>query len=266
MDRGSVRGDSGEVLIPSSLRILGFALLTALLLAFGDAARAASFRIVYGTPLGSDDVNARNFILDEGVTQTVSKLLNNEFNLGTELTLSLGGSRGPEFDAESNTVYMPYSFVFDIADRFRKSSYWNTNVDIYDVTRDTYVYVLLHEVSHALFTMYDLRTTGDMEKTVDALTTLLLLRYYQDGGEIVLHAATLFIARGGGDFWQEHELDRQSYNQALCMVYGSDPKRYADLKQNPFLATRGGDCVREYQRQNEVWFDVLGRFLKRPPP
>jgi hypothetical protein len=246
-------------------------LLAALLLASGGAARAASFRIIYGTPQGSDDNDARNFILDEGVTQTVFKLLNDEFHLGSDLTLVLGGSRGPGYDAASNKIYMPYSFVFDIGDRFKKSAYQGTKVDIYDVTRDTYVYVLLHEVSHALFTMYDLRTTGDMEKTVDALTTLLLLRYYQDGGTIVLHAATLFVAEGGarsgGDFWSEHELDRQSYNQAICMVYGSDPKRYADLRgRNEFLETRGGDCVREYQRQNEVWFEVLGRFLKRPPP
>lgn len=237
--------------------------------------QAASFRVVYGTPQNNDERDARSFILDEGVIRTVSGLLNDEFSLRSDLTLFLGGRSGPRFDAVSNEIYMPYGFVFDIADRFKRSAYSGTRVNIYDVTRDAYLYALLHLVSHALFTMYGIRTTGDVEKTVDALTTLLLLRYYEDGGDVVLHAAGLFDVQAGAGsagrsapgFWEEHEFDRQSYNQAVCLVYGSDPKRYQRLRRdNAFLQTGAEGCIREYQRQNGVWFRVLGSFLKRPPP
>lgn len=237
------------------------------------AAAAGSFQMVYGTPQGQDEKDARAFVVDEGITGTVSNLLENEFDLRGPLLLSLGGNRGPLFDQASGEIRMPYSFVYDVADRFKRDSYSRSGVDIYDVTRDAYLHALLHEVSHALFVMYDLRTSGDVEKAVDALTVLLLLRYYDDGGDIVVHAAELFVdesdrsSDGTAGFWDEHGFDRQSYNQAICLVYGSDPRRYTELRnRSEFLQVRDRECVREYQRQVDAWFRVLGSFLKRPPP
>lgn len=235
----------------------------------------AQFQIVYNTPGGEDEKNARAFIQEEGVTQTVSKLLNDEFELDHELSLYMGGDEGPFFDEASGEIHMPYSFVFDIAERFERDAYSSTSVDIYDVTRDAYLHAMMHEISHALFVMYDLRTSGNMEKAVDALTILLLLRYYENGGDIVINAAELFVdegtsgstARSGRNFWTEHQFDVQSYNQALCLVYGSDPQRYAELRAgSEFLQIRDRECAREYKRQVNAWFRVLGSFLKRPPP
>ncbi len=258
---------SGDI---KRLRAFGCALLSALALLWSVEAAAASFSIVYDTPRSQDEKNARAFIVDEGVTQTISKLLNDEFQLRSDLSLLLGGTRGPMFDAASNEIRMPYSFVFDVADRFNHDSYSRTGMDIYDVTRDAYLYALLHEVCHALFAMYGLRTSGDMEKAVDAMTIVLLLKYYQGGGSIIINAAELFVDEGGsprGSFWSQHEFDQQSYDQAVCLVYGSDPGRYAELRnRSDFLQARARECIREYRRQIDVWFQVLGAFLKRPPP
>ena len=257
------------------LRCIAGALIAGVLCLNSAAAQSARFQIVYNTPRGEDENNARAFIDEEGITQTVSSLLSNEFELRDQLSLSLGGDDGPSFDEVANEIHMPYNFVFDIADRFERDSYSDTGADIYDVTRDAYLHALLHEVSHALFAMYDLRTSGSMEKAVDALAILLLLRYYENGGDIVSNAAELFVdesgsasaARSGRNFWSEHQLDRQSYNQALCLVYGSDPQRYSGLRaDSEFLQIRDRECRREYQRQLNAWFRVLGSFLKRPPP
>lgn len=245
------------------------------LLAAASAAAGAQFQIVYNTPRGEDEKNARAFLEEEGVTRTTSDLLNEEFELRHELTLFLGGDRGPLYDEGADQVLMPYNFVFDIAERFHRDSYSNTGVDVYDVTRDAYLHALLHEISHALFVMYDLRTSGSLEKAVDALTILLLLRYYENGGDIVINAAELFVDEDGAasssttepDFWRTHQLDQQSYDQALCLVYGSDPPRYADLRAgSEFLQIRDRECAREYRRQVNAWFQVLGSFLRRPPP
>ncbi len=257
---------------------LGFIkhILVAGLLILGPAnAASAQLQILYDTPRDNDEENARNFIQDEGITGTVSSLLNDEFELRNKLPLYLGGDEGPLFDESSGAIHMPYNFVYDIAERFERDSYSGTDVDIHDVVRDAYLHALLHEISHALFVMYDLRTSGNLEKAVEALTVLLLLRYYEDGGEIVINAAELYVDEGGSasrvqsgrDFWVEHELDGESYNQALCLVYGSDPQRYGDLRaDSEFLQLRDSECAREYQRQVTAWFRVLGSFLKRPPP
>lgn len=243
-------------------------------MAFGmSEASGASFQVVYDTPRSNDDTQARVFVEEEGIIQTVSDLINKEFELRGNLSLFMGGGGMPRFDGASSEVVMPYSFVYDAADRFKRDSYSLTNVNIYDVTRDTYLHALLHNVAHALFVMYDLRTSGDREKAVDALTVLLLIRYYESGGDIVVNAAELFHDEEGhgrqakSDFWSEHELDRQSYNQAICLVYGSDPQRYSSLRTgSQFLQIRDQECVREYRRQVNAWFRVLDSFLKRPPP
>lgn len=257
-------------ILRSLLLVLPLALIMA---AAAPAASAASFQIVYNTPRGDDEADARAFIDEEGITRTVTHLVNDEFQLSGNLTLFLGGAGHPGFDSGSGEIHMPYGFVFTIADRFRNDSYSLTDVNIYDVTRDAYLHAILHEISHALFIMYDLRTSGDREKAIDALATLLLLRYYENGGDVVLHAAELFAderrASGGSqaDFWAAHRLDRQSYNQAICLVYGSDPERYASLRDDSqFLQIRDQQCEREYQRQVDAWFRVLSPVLKRPPP
>lgn len=257
------------------MHIVKHILIAGLLFLSSTVTADAQFQVVYNTPRGEDEKNARAFIDDEGVIQTVSRLLENEFELRHELMLYLGGNEGPLFDEASGEIHMPYSFVFDAADRFERDAYSDPGVDIHEVVRDAYLHALMHEVSHALFVMYDLRTSGSMEKAVDALTTLLLLRYYENGGDIVINAAGLFVAEGGRtsaarsgrNFWTEHELDRESYNQALCLVYGSDPERYSGLRDgSEFLQIRDQECAREYQRQVNAWFRVLGSFLKRPPP
>lgn len=256
------------------MRISKYLLIAVPLVLNVSGANGASLQIVYNTPQGGDEANARVFLEEEGVTQTVTALLNDEFELRSNLLLFMGGSEGPRFDRTDNEIHMPYSFVFEVAERFEQDSYSQTNVDIYDVTRDAYLHALLHHVSHALFDMFDLRAAGNMEKAVDALTVLLLIRYYENGGDIALNAAELFVDEDGSsggsaqpDFWTEHGFDQQSYNQAICLVYGSDPQRYSDLKdRSQFLQIRDQECVREYQRQINAWFRVLESFLKRPPP
>jgi len=238
-------------------------------------AGAADLQIVYNPAAAREADDARVFIEDEGITQTVSALINENFNLRSPLTLVMGSNRGPAFEEAADEIHMPYEFVFDIAERFNSDSLSGSGADIYEVTRDAYLHALMHQISHALFAMYDLRTSGNTEKAVDALAILLLIRYYENGGDIVMHAAELFVdesgsgagTRSGSDFWTIHELDRQSYNQALCLVYGSDPQRYGNLRaRSEFLQIRDQECAREYQRQVSAWFRVLGSFLKRSPP
>jgi hypothetical protein len=253
----------------------GAAYLLAAVLALPAAAAEARFQIIYNTPAGSDEKDARAFIQDEGITGTVTEMMEKEFALNGQLTLFMGGGQRPGYDEVANEILMPYGFVFDIAARFERDDYSGTGADIYDVTRDAYLHALMHEIAHALFVMYDLRTSGSMEKAVDALAILLLIRYYENGGDIVINAAELFVDDSGGaatgsgapDFWTEHRLDRQSYNQAICLVYGSDPGRFEDLRaRSEFLQIRGRECVREYRRQADAWFRVLRQFMKRPPP
>lgn len=248
-------------------------LLLGLVLFFQQYAAAQSFQITFESAISVDDRDAREFIEEQGIADTIKNLINQEFKLQGDLGILFGGDRGPAFDELDGKVYVPYEFVYEVADRYQGFNPDSSDAELYDVTRDAVVHAVLHLVSHGLFEMYGFRTSTGKESAVDALATLLLIEYYEQGGEIVLNAASLFVSSDNETvprqtgFWQDHRFNLQSFYQALCLVYGSNPELYTELeRQSRFIQVRGRQCVEEYARQTSVWFNALAPHLKREPP
>jgi len=133
------------------------------------------------------------------------------------------------------------------------------------------VFVLLHEIGHALIDLYDLPAVGREEDAVDQFATFLLLRTGRVGQEAAFSAASFFAllhgatAAGGGSFpwWDEHSLDAQRYYNILCWVYGADPAGNARLVQAGYLpAERAARCRDETQRLTSAWTRLLGPRLR----
>lgn len=129
---------------------------------------------------------------------------------------------------------------------------------------DTWVFILYHELGHALIDIYDLPVPGREEDAVDAFSAVVLI----DGGvpDAVVNAAFFWLLEeegyGGGSlaFADEHSLNMQRFYNLLCWVYGSDPDGQDWLLDAfPELADRagGGRCEMEYQDQLEAWDELL---------
>lgn len=93
--------------------------------------RAESLVVIYDTPQDSDERDSRVFIEEEGISRTVSDLVNQEFVLRYELSVFLGGVDGLLFDESFNEIKMPYIFVYDIAERFNDDSWSRSEMDVY---------------------------------------------------------------------------------------------------------------------------------------
>lgn len=170
---------------------------------------------------------------------------------------------GPLFDPVSQEIWFPGSFADMIESYF---------VEEQAPVADIYFHTLLHEVGHVLFSHYDLPLLAREEDAADALASVLLLEYVDDGARIALNAADMFGLESEesewfyqSDFWSEHSLDIQRYYATLCHVYGSDPDNQKSLINEDYglSAERAEVCIEEYERIRAGWLSVLKPYLKR---
>lgn len=124
-----------------------------------------------------------------------------------------------------------------------------------------WLFVMFHEVGHALVDLYDLPITGREEDAVDDLATLVFI----DAGasDAAIAAAVFWILTDDGaysdaKFADEHSLNPQRFYTILCTVYGSDPSAYQDVVEYGYLPyERAQRCPREYAQKDMSWGRLL---------
>lgn len=125
-------------------------------------------------------------------------------------------------------------------------------------------YILLHELAHMLINDLDVPIIGSEESAADYLATSVLIRADRfdparaDRARNFLFAtanglasAWDFNASAGVDvqYWDSHALTIQRFYQIVCLIYGSDPVRYAEVPaQVGMPALRAARCPTEYER------------------
>lgn len=191
------------------------------------------------------------------------EFINSLLRFSRTVTVLSEVEEGPLFDPDTQEIWMPGSFADVVESHFGDSQ---------APVADVYLHTLVHEVGHVLFSQYDLPLLAREEDAADALASVLLLEYAEDGARVVLNAARMFdleSQRSSGieqaDFWSEHSLDIQRYYTSLCHVYGSDPTAQAELinEKNGLSSERATHCRSEYQRIRRAWLAVLSPYLKR---
>ncbi len=131
-------------------------------------------------------------------------------------------------------------------------------------------FVLYHELAHALIDAYGIPILGREEDAADNLAALIATGL--DVGEIALVAADSIdmglVFQGGDDdaeFWDVHSLDEQRIYSAICLVYGSNPKRYRALLEDEGMpADKQQECAVEFEERRDAWLAVLQPYLKQP--
>jgi hypothetical protein len=135
-------------------------------------------------------------------------------------------------------------------------------------------FILLHETGHALIDILSLPSTGREEDAVDQLAAVtMMLNNWDDQATDEVIASLKLVALwfsvnasgGGGDrdadmarYADEHSLSEQRYFNLLCMMYGRDPDRYAQIVQDGLLPeARAGRCRAETVKIFEAWSSLL---------
>jgi Putative metallopeptidase len=122
----------------------------------------------------------------------------------------------------------------------------------------TFVQVVLHETSHAVFDILQVPVWGREEDAADNLAAFIMLQFGDDLALQTIQGTASFFQLSektwtGSDFADVNSPDPQRYFNYLCMAYGSDKTTFeflakADEGKEPVLPKRrAARCAREYE-------------------
>ena len=115
--------------------------------------------------------------------------------------------------------------------------------------------------------MLDLPAVGREEDSVDQLATITLIAMGDEGVGMAMSGAYWFqlqATKAGHEtpFWDEHAFDGQRFYNIMCLIYGSNPGKYAKFIENGNLpADRAKRCPEEYTKINKAWEKLLQPYL-----
>ncbi len=171
------------------------------------------------------------------------------------------------YDSRDRSITMCYELMEDFFQTFRSAG--QTEQAAYAKMFDAVRFVFLHEIGHALMDSYKLPVAGSEEDAADRCAAFINITELGDEGvKNVMAAAEAFAIeskRGGTkrNLADEHLLQEQRFYNSLCMIYGSDQTKYANIVSDGFLPKeRAARCPVEFQRTVDAWASLLGPWKK----
>ncbi|PKF51158.1 DUF4344 domain-containing metallopeptidase [Enterovibrio nigricans] len=217
--------------------------------------------LVFDPPTSKNDRQAKRLI--ESISKDMVQLVNAEMPVPEILTIRYGNLDGPLFDPQTLTIQMPYQFVHYAKERFDSVPPSQEDLTSNEATEAAVLHTLLHEYGHAYLALWDFPALGKEEDAVDNFATLMMLHYYND--DMAYAGVDLFAIEDMDTeyfddvaMWDEHSLDGQRYAQSLCLIYGSNPKKYADIMDEDLIEMeRDQFCPYEFELQTRNWMRVI---------
>jgi len=190
---------------------------------------------------------------------------------GLEVVFAPCGTANASYDPTTKRVTMCYELFAEFDSIF--STPEASPEEAFDAILGAGSFVLFHEVGHALVDLLDLPITGREEDSVDSLAAWVLLQGERESD--VFAAIEWFDAHAVASengrsedlpFWDEHSLNSQRVYDVACLVYGSDPQRYADMVGPDALPQeRAVRCPGEYQQKEKAWDQLLSPYYPASP-
>lgn len=172
------------------------------------------------------------------------------------------------YDPNDSSVTMCYELMEHFYGTFKSAG--DTDAAAYQKMFDAVQFVFLHEIGHALIDTLRLPVTANEEDAADRLSSYVNLKEMGDEGvRAVFAAADAFNIEskqntsGQRNMADEHLLGEQRFYNSLCMIYGSEPEKYANIVTEGYLPReRAVRCPSEYQRTVESWMNLLSPWRK----
>jgi len=241
--------------------------------ATGDvAAQAASatngptgFTVTIETPGTGSELHTRiyRWLESTQMLERVAAMMNQSFQWPAPIALAAGecGQSNATYERSSSgaTVRICYELVQDIVTEFQHHDL--TSIDRGMAQSGTLMFVLLHDVGHALLDQFRLSVPSD-EQAADQFAVHIL----SAGDPAAAWWATEYWRRSGSAesfafrdaFSRTHAVDAKRMYDVLCWIYGADPAgRGALIRGNGFPAERSDTCADEYVRMAAAWEKLL---------
>ncbi len=172
------------------------------------------------------------------------------------------------YDPADRSVTMCYELMEHFYRTFKGAG--GSEQKAYAKMSDAVRFVFLHEIAHALIDQYRLPVVGNEEDAADRCSAYINLKELGDEGvRAVFAAADAFeieskqSTNSKRSMADEHLLKEQRFYNSLCMIYGSNPEKHANIVDDGYLPKeRAVRCQGEYQRAVDSWVNLLEPWRK----
>lgn len=214
----------------------------------------------------------QKIISDSGIFQGAAAELTDTFKLPHDVSIVFKqcGVDNAFYNSEKKTITLCYESFAREKRLYLKAGVERKGID--EVIMLANLFVLYHELGHALTDIYDLSITGNEEDAADQLATYLLILSDDGGADVSLVVAYTWLLNAAHDkekgvehnYADEHSLNEQRYYNITCWVYGSNEKKYASLvKEGTLPKERARQCPSQYQRLSTSWSKLLLPHIKK---
>jgi Putative metallopeptidase len=203
---------------------------------------------------------------DSGVVEAIANDLNRTFRLPNDLMITHRDCdvANAEYDPRRREVVICYQLV----DEVRRTVYDPSITDEFmeSLVEGTWIFVIHHEIGHALIDQYELPITGREEDAADEFATLMMIE--ADLALPALSAAVYWLKADDEkyttvEFADEHSFDRQRFYAIVCTVYGSSPDKYSLLVEQGILPEDEAErCGAEYEQKVAAWRTLLEPYFQ----
>ena len=247
-------------MVNSGLRLLG---LVSLFLAWPMVAGA---QFVAAPPV-NDHVYAELF--DE-LYRALAPELNESFRLPREVALTSAscGQSNAFYQPATSQVILCSELVDEMLGALQQARTDPSVIQLALLAQ--VVFVLFHEVGHAMIDVLDVPVIGQEEDAADQLAAIFM----SDEPILAMWAAEFWKSRSAGQtggyisnsqFADEHDLSQQRFFNLICWTYGADPLVRGYVAQHAGLPSeRAQRCQNEYARMRSGWERLLGGHLADP--
>lgn len=132
-----------------------------------------------------------------------------------------------------------------------------------DFVQANLAFILLHEMAHTLISEFDLRIPGREEETADRFAAYMMVQS-RPMEELFKDAIIGWFARAdrkkpeGNELWSRHSTDIQRAVNAVCLLYGTDPRRFKSLADEYKMASEARKpCNDDATNNGQTWFEAL---------
>ncbi len=230
------------------------------------AVKESGFRVVYNPSPVAAHEQYREIFEKNHVFESVAEGLNQTVRLPTTVDINTVDCNTVNafYDPSSKRIIVCYELLDYFLDAF-KGHITDQNA-LSNAVMGAVMFSFFHEAGHGLIDILDLAAVGREEDSVDQLATLILIAAGDQGIAMALSGAHYFkVQQDSGHsmpFSDEHAFDGQRFYNINCLIYGSNPEKYAAfVAQGNLTAERARRCPDEFRKINKAWEHLLQPFM-----
>ncbi|MCT4626721.1 DUF4344 domain-containing metallopeptidase [Halodesulfovibrio sp.] len=247
------------VYIARTTAALFFILAVCALLTPTTVSAKGRLRVIYDLP-EPEDINAARIIYQSEVAEEIAQIVEEWSLLKKDVTLRFGTVLGPHFAVLDNgklEIHIPYDFFSNTQKLFAAKKYAETK-DATTAALNSLHHTIYHELGHAIIHSQPTGIPAQLEEhAVDTLSAILLISIYEDGAEIASSAAKAFQLLATETESPLHtKNDIQRFQEINCLVYGSNPRKYAALLEDLPTMTES-ICPTRFQKTHKQWEQIF---------